>query len=893
MQHYGIDVSAERRSTLPAWDIEYESKFIYSELVDTLYYGSATGWVTVSGGDSGTTSHSALTELDYASANHTGFAPTSHSHTESNISDLDKYTQAEINTISGSLSAEIDSDISTHTSNSDTHHNESHNVASHSDTTATGANLNTLVGGGNTILHKHDDQYYTESEVDGLITTISGKLDDHNELNNLDYVSSGHTGFQPSGDYLTDSEFSTYSGTLQSQIDTKSDVGHSHTESDISNLDKYTQSEVDSLITTISGKLDDHNELNNLDYASAGHTGFQPAGDYATDSELTSTSGILQTNIDNKDNYQNWSFAVDGVTKDAVTSEDILDFVGGDNITITHSADDQITVSGTSAGLVWGAISSDTTAIEGHGYFINATGGNVTLTLPVSPSEGDMVGVCDVYNQATTYTLTVGRNGQRIESVLEDLVIDINGSGFTLAYVDSTRGWEIISEVGRSNTPEVSEGVGVPGTKGFGVGLCSATVFGMSSLAGTENKNSDEYGNYQYSDGSIMCWIPKFYYRIAHASNPTYGSYGLNSVDIKSSCDFTDTAAANADGYALHRAFIDGGSEQAGFFVDKYLCSNNGGVCSSILLGNPLSSNASHNPFSGLTGSPANYYYGAIDAAKTRGSNFFCTTKFVYSALAILSLAHAQAVSATTYCAWYDATGVKNYPKGNNNYLVDTDDTGVTFTSDGYSSPASSKTGSGTPFNKTTHNGQNNGVTDLNGNMWEVALGLVRSGTTSSEVINDSLGTTKFYTLKQSTQAKDLTSGWTSGAGTVGKTAWGDAAYLEGITSLYDLIDLPMIGSSSGWVRFGNVSNQVLDSSTTGVGWLRTSLSIYLDTGSSSGGINLFGVDGLYEYHRSNLCVRSGGAWGHGTNAGIWAGYLHDYRAASDVSIGLRCALYL
>lgn len=157
MKHYGIDVSAERRSTLPVWDIEYESKFIYSETTDTLYYGSDTGWVTVSGGGGGgTSSHSALTELDYASANHTGFSPTVHSHTESNISDLDKYTQA---------------------------------------------------------------------EVDSLITTISGKLDDHNELNNLDYASAGHTGFQPAGEYATDSELISTSGTLQTDIDTRAVSG--------------------------------------------------------------------------------------------------------------------------------------------------------------------------------------------------------------------------------------------------------------------------------------------------------------------------------------------------------------------------------------------------------------------------------------------------------------------------------------------------------------------------------------------------------------------------------------------------------------------------------------------------------------------------------------------
>lgn len=44
------------------------------------------------------------------------------------------------------------------------------------------------------------------------------------------------------------------------------------------------------------------------------------------------------------DNYGSWSFAVDGATKDAITSGDVLDFVSGANVTITRSADDKITI---------------------------------------------------------------------------------------------------------------------------------------------------------------------------------------------------------------------------------------------------------------------------------------------------------------------------------------------------------------------------------------------------------------------------------------------------------------------------------------------------------------------------------------------------------------------
>lgn len=56
-------------------------------------------------------------------------------------------------------------------------HTESHNIASHSDTTATGANLNELVGSGDTDLHKHDGRYYSESEVDTISGTLQTDID--------------------------------------------------------------------------------------------------------------------------------------------------------------------------------------------------------------------------------------------------------------------------------------------------------------------------------------------------------------------------------------------------------------------------------------------------------------------------------------------------------------------------------------------------------------------------------------------------------------------------------------------------------------------------------------------------------------------------------------------
>ena len=98
-------------------------------------------------------------------------------------------------------------------------------------------------------------------------------------------------------------------------------------------------------------------------------------------------------------------------------------------------------------GLSWEIISSNTTATANNGYLIDASSGNVTLTLSAAPTEGDPIGMCDYKEMATTNTITIARNGKNIEGDAEDLVIDMDGSGFTLVYTDATVGWKIVSEI--------------------------------------------------------------------------------------------------------------------------------------------------------------------------------------------------------------------------------------------------------------------------------------------------------------------------------------------------------------------------------------------------------------------------------------------------------------
>jgi hypothetical protein len=416
----------------------------------------------------------------------------------------------------------------------------------------------------------------------------------------------------------------------------------------------------------------------------------------------------------------------------------------------------------------------------------------------------------------------------------------------------------------------VSSTIGIAGSQGFGVGICRNLPSGFSKMTGTDDTASANYGNYQYTDGSVMCWIPAFYYKVGTGSN----GLAINIVDIKDYSYYADVATANVAGYGLHRAFYNAGAIQTGVFVDKYQCSNNGGIASSLKLGNPLSSALVHNPFSGLTGLTTgdNILGGALKAAKTRGTKFFCNSRFIFSALSLLSLAHGQAATSTTPCAWYDATGVTNFPKGNNNNaLKDANDATVTYITDGY--PNCGQTGSSSNLAKTAHNGQSCGVVDLNGNLWEINTGLISNGS-------------NYYLLKTSVDINALT-----GGNTLSTDAWGATS----IATNYDLLGATYGGlTASNTAKYFNSTGQVFSEVVAGAGaWAATGAGLPLATGVSTGGTNAMGNDVLYDYRPNDMCPGAGGGWGDGADAGGWALRLSGHRAGSNDGLGFRSALYL
>jgi len=81
------------------------------------------------------------------------------------------------------------------------------------------------------------------------------------------------------------------------------------------------------------------------------------------------------------------------------------------------------------------------TAVSGTGYFVNTTSGAVTVTLPATPSSGNIVSVSDYNGTAATNSITIGRNGSNINGDTSDYIITKADSAVTFVYVDGTVGW--------------------------------------------------------------------------------------------------------------------------------------------------------------------------------------------------------------------------------------------------------------------------------------------------------------------------------------------------------------------------------------------------------------------------------------------------------------------
>ena len=124
----------------------------------------------------------------------------------------------------------------------------------------------------------------------------------------------------------------------------------------------------------------------------------------------------------------------------------------GDTFTIPAGA--TITNNGTAAGFgATGAASWDTTvktgdftAVNGVGYFVNTTSGEIDVTLPAG-TAGAVVAVKDYAKTWDTNNCILISNGsEKIGGSTNNAVLSTEGLAVTLVYVDATQGWLVTDD---------------------------------------------------------------------------------------------------------------------------------------------------------------------------------------------------------------------------------------------------------------------------------------------------------------------------------------------------------------------------------------------------------------------------------------------------------------
>ena len=144
----------------------------------------------------------------------------------------------------------------------------------------------------------------------------------------------------------------------------------------------------------------------------------------------------------------------------SVTNAQLAGSIANDKL-----ANSTVTINGTAIALgasgsipavSWqSVITSDTTMVAGRGYFVNTSGGEVTMTLPSSASAGDTIAIKDYAANFGSNALTIARNGHNIQGNANNSRISTARASVVLVYIDSTKGWLFTNE---SNVADLKVG---------------------------------------------------------------------------------------------------------------------------------------------------------------------------------------------------------------------------------------------------------------------------------------------------------------------------------------------------------------------------------------------------------------------------------------------------
>ena len=185
--------------------------------------------------------------------------------------------------------------------------------------------------------------------------------------------------------------------------------------------------------------------LKTTDYTTSGNntvtlTSAAAAGDIVeivTVTNLNSTNTYTQAEINNIVDTQ-----INNLIANAPAALNTLDELA---LALGDDANFATTVTNSLAGKkneTFSSIVANTNLAAGTRYFVTSASA-LTLTLPASPSVNDQIDVFDASGNASTYNITVARNGKLINGNAGNFIIDVNGSWYTLVFTGETYGWKV------------------------------------------------------------------------------------------------------------------------------------------------------------------------------------------------------------------------------------------------------------------------------------------------------------------------------------------------------------------------------------------------------------------------------------------------------------------
>jgi hypothetical protein len=131
-----------------------------------------------------------------------------------------------------------------------------------------------------------------------------------------------------------------------------------------------------------------------------------------------------------------------------LAASDFADFVAPSTAgnLLTSNGTTWVSAAPAPGGIEYEVKTANYTAADKEGILADTSGGAFTVTLPATPATGAQVIVADPTGDWDTNNLTIGRNGETISGVAQDLVCDISGASVQLVYDGTT--WAVYAQVG-------------------------------------------------------------------------------------------------------------------------------------------------------------------------------------------------------------------------------------------------------------------------------------------------------------------------------------------------------------------------------------------------------------------------------------------------------------